>query len=43
MLIKMTKMTYERLKDIGDFKSENPSNRTSLRVKILIKNLLEDW
>ena len=41
-LIDMTSAAYERLKELENFSPENPANRASLRIKILIKNMFDN-
>ena len=38
----MTSAAFERLKQIENFKPEDPENRASLRIKILIKNMFDN-
>lgn len=36
------KSVYDRLEEIKNFAAEDPKNRASLRIKILIKNLFDN-
>jgi hypothetical protein len=38
----LMKSVYDRLDEIKNFAPEDPKNRASLRIKILIKNLFDN-